>query len=105
MAAARVSFDEEERGRPVIERWFRELDQRLIYLGPQEWELQVTSILHEDDTVWIQIADRSRPAGSVLLRVKLTTSVDQAVRTLSVRPRGPFSYPRVVSAISPQPLI
>jgi hypothetical protein len=97
MAAA--SFQVEQRGGPeLIDRWFRELDQRLIYQGPQEWELQVTSILHQDDTVWIQIADRLRPAGSVLLRVRPTTSVEQALRTLSLRPRDAVSYPRVISA-------
>jgi hypothetical protein len=100
---ATASFHNEERGGPeLIDRWFRELDQRLIYQGPQEWELQVTSILHEDDTVWIQIADRLRPAGSVLLRVRLTTSVEQAVRTLSLRPRCGVSYPRVINAMASQ---
>ena len=95
---ATASFHLEERGgRELIDRWFRELDQRLIYQGPQEWELQVTSILHEDDTVWIQIADCLRPAGSVLLRVKPTTPVEQAVRRLSLRPGGVVSYPRVIS--------
>ena len=96
---AMASFHDEERGGPeLIDRWFRELDQRLIYQGPRAWELQVTSILHEDDTVWIQIADCSRPAGSVLLRVGPTTPVEQAVKTLSLRPRGAVSYPRVISA-------
>ena len=99
---AMASIHDERGGPGLIDRWFRELDQRLIYHGPQEWELQVTSILHEDDTVWIQIADCSRPAGSVLLRVKLTTSVEQAVRTLSLRPRGVVSYPRVISATASQ---
>ena len=101
-----VSFQVEERGGPeLVDRWFRELDQRLIYQGLQEWELQVTSILHEDDIVWIQIADSSRPAGSVLLRVRLTTSVEQAVRTLSLRPRSVVSYPRVISAIASQAVV
>jgi hypothetical protein len=103
---AMVSVQGEERGGPeLVGRWFRELDQRLIYQGPQEWELQVTSILHEDDIVWIQIADRSRPAGSVLLRVRPTTSVEQAVRMLGSPPRGVASYPRVISAFASQTVV
>jgi len=89
--------DDECRSVDLIDRWFRALDQRRIYHGAREWLVEVTSILCEEDVVWIQIADRARWAGSVLLRVQPTTPVDQAIRALCVRARGPFSYPDVVN--------
>jgi len=79
-----------------IERWFRELDQRRICRGAREWLLQVTGILRDEDELWIQIADDSRWAGSVLLRVRATTSVEQAVRALKSG-RMDSSYPKVIS--------
>jgi hypothetical protein len=97
-----ASFDEQDgTSGDLIDRWFRALDQRLVYLGAQEWAVQVTSILHQDDEVWIQIADDSRLAGSLLLRVGPKTSVEQAVRTLSTRTREMISYPLVLSALLP----
>ena len=88
----------EERGSfDPIERWFRELDQRRIYKGAREWLVQVTGILRDDDVLWIQIADDSRWAGSVLLRVRATTSVDQAVRALKSTASS-AAYPKVISA-------
>lgn len=90
--------DEERRSADLIDRWFRELDQRRIYHGAREWPVEVTGILCEDDVLWIQIADRARWAGSVLLRVRPTTSVDQAIRALSVRTPGSLSYPDVINA-------
>ena len=92
-------FENEERtSGDLIDRWFRELDQRRIYHGAREWLVEVTGILCEEDVLWIQIADQARWAGSVLLRVRATTSVDQAIRALSVRTPRPFSYPDVVNA-------
>ena len=85
----RASFD-------PIERWFRELDQRPICRGAREWLLQVTGILRDEDDLWIQIADDSRWAGSVLLRVRATTSVEQAVRALKAA-RMSAAYPKVVN--------
>src|SRR5262245_21802768 len=89
---------DEERRSVLIDRWFRELDQRRIYHGAREWLVEVTGILCEEDVLWIQIADQARWAGSVLLCVRPTTSVDQAVRALSVRTPRPFSYPDVINA-------
>ena len=80
-----------------IERWFRELDQRPICRGARQWLLQVTGILRDEDELWIQIADDARWAGSVLLRVRTTTSVEQAVRALKTGRMG-ASYPKVISA-------
>ena len=87
---------EEWRKFEPIERWFRALDQQRIDKGAREWQLQVTGILRDDDGFWIQIADDSRCAGSVLLRVRASTSVDQAVRALKLS-RASSSYPRVVA--------
>jgi hypothetical protein len=78
-----------------IDRWFRALDQRRICKGAREWLLQVTGILRDEDVLWIQIADDSRSAGSVLLRVRATTSVDQAVRALKTTSPG-STYPKVI---------
>lgn len=78
-----------------IDRWFRALDQRRICKGAREWLVQVTGILRVEEMLWIQIADDSRWAGSVLLRVRPTTSVEQAVRALTSS--GPSSaYPKVI---------
>jgi hypothetical protein len=78
-----------------IDRWFRAIDQRRIHKGAREWLVQVTGILRDEDMLWIQIADDSCRAGSVLLRVRATTSVEQAVRAL--RSSGPTSaYPKVI---------
>lgn len=86
----------EERGHfDPIERWFRELDQRRIYKGAREWLVQVTGILRDEDVLWIQIADDSRWAGSVLLRVRATTSVEQAVRALKASGTS-SAYPKVI---------
>lgn len=96
-----TAFDNEEY--PVadaIGRWFRELDQRRVYHGAREWLLEVTSILHDGDVLWIQIADQSRRAGSVLLRVKPATSVDQAVRALATETGLATTYPRVVNGLA-----
>jgi hypothetical protein len=92
--------EEERRSGDLIDRWFRELDQRRIHHGAREWLVEVTGILCEEDVLWIQIADHARRAGSVLLCVRDTTSVEQAVRALSVRARRPLShsvsYPSVI---------
>jgi hypothetical protein len=84
----------EERLDP-IDRWFRALDQRRIHKGAREWLVQVTGILRIEDVLWIQIADDSRWAGSVLLRVRPSTSVEQAVRALKSSPPG-SAYPKVI---------
>jgi hypothetical protein len=78
-----------------IDRWFRALDQRRIPKGAREWLVQVTGILRDQDVLWIQIADDSRWAGSVLLRVRDTTSVEQAVRALKSGGTG-STYPKVI---------
>ena len=97
-----ASFDDQPgTSGDLIDRWFRALDQQLVYLGPREWAVQITSILHLDDEVWIQVADESRLGGSLLLRVGPTTSVDHAVRTLSTQTREVMSYPVVLSALLP----
>lgn len=89
---------DEERGRLDVERWFRQLDQRPIYRGPREWLVQVTGILREEDVIWIQIADDSRWSGSVLLRLRDTASVEQAVGALTFRkPDLSVSYPKVIT--------
>lgn len=95
--------DEEGARADSIDRWFRELDQRRIYYGPREWLVQVTSILREpDDVLWIQIADDTRFAGSVLLRVLPTTPVEQAVGALAARPQDSAgASPHVLSALLP----
>ena len=80
----------------LIDRWFRELDQRRIHHGAREWLVEVTGILCEEDVLWIQIANRKRWAGSVLLCVRPSTPVEQAVRALSLRAPGLFSYPDVI---------
>src|SRR6188508_2395407 len=82
---------EEHRSVDLIDRWFRELDQRRIYHGAREWLVEVTGILCEEDVLWIQIASRARQAGSVLLCVRESTSVEQAARALSVRTPSPVS--------------
>lgn len=88
----------EERPRLDVERWFRQLDQRLIYKGPREWVVQVTGILMEEDVIWIQIADDSRWCGSVLLRIRDSASVEQAVGALTSRKPDPsVSYPKVIT--------
>ena len=95
---------EERKSGDLIDRWFRELDQRRIYHGAREWQVQVTGILCEEDVLWIQIANRARWAGSVLLCVRESTSVEQAVRALSVRTPDPFpspvSYPDVIDTVA-----
>ena len=100
MAAA--SSNEETRDEiDQVDRWFRALDQRLIYLGIREWLVQVTGVYVDNDDVWIQIADGSRAGGSIVLRVSSTTSIEQAVRLLTARQsRAACVYPRVVSAVA-----
>src|SRR5262245_10471501 len=93
---------QEERRSVLIDRWFRELDQRRIYRGTREWRVEVTGILCEEDVIWIQIADDSRWAGSVLLQVGSATPVDQAVSALSSRPAGAMPYPKVVCLLVPE---
>ena len=85
----------EERSFDSIDRWFRALDQRRISKGAREWLVQVTGILRDEDIIWIQIADDSRWTGSVLLRVRASTSVEQAVGALKA---GGFDspYPKVI---------
>ena len=100
---ATVSIDDERRSGDLVDRWFRQLDQRRIYQGAAEWAVQVTGILCEEDVVWIQIADDSRLAGSVLLRVRPTTSVEQAISALTSRARDAAQYPKVINA-SARPL-
>jgi hypothetical protein len=93
-----ASVSHEDRSLELVDRWFRHLDQRRIYQGLREWRVQVTSILLEEDVIWIQIADDSRWCGSVLLRVRDTASIDQAVGALSLRTTdSSASYPKVIS--------
>ena len=92
----------ERRSVDLIDRWFRELDQRRIHHGAREWLVQVTGILCEEEVIWIQIADDSRWAGSVLLRVGSATPVDQAVTALSLPPASVMTYPKVVCLLAPE---
>jgi|RhiMethySRZTD1v2_1073278.scaffolds.fasta_scaffold16798_7 hypothetical protein len=69
----------------LIDRWFRALDQRKIRIGLRDWHVQVTGIHIDEADVWIQMTDGRVQGASVLLRVSLTTSVDQAVRALISR--------------------
>jgi hypothetical protein len=81
-----------------VDRWFRQLDQRRILQGSREWLVQVTGILRDEDDIWIQIADDTRWCGSVLLRVRDTASVEQAVGALASRDcNASRSYPRVIT--------
>ena len=98
---ATVCYDEQRRSGDLVDRWFRQLDQRRIHDGAREWALQVTGILCEDDVVWIQIAERAERPGSVLLRVRPFTSVEQAVKALASRPAEIAPYPKVVSTFLP----
>jgi hypothetical protein len=83
----------------LVDQWFRALDQRRIYFGVREWHVQVTSILVEEEVLWVQIADGQRQAASVLLRVGSMTSVEQAVRALGTRGWGlADTCPSVISA-------
>ena len=84
-----------ERGFDPIDRWFRALDQRRISRGARDWLVEVTGILRHEDIIWIQIADDSRSTGSVLLRVRASTSVEQAVRALKTGGLD-SSYPKVI---------
>jgi hypothetical protein len=95
----RASFHEEDReSLEVVDRWFRQLDQRRIFQGPREWLVQVTGILREEHVIWIQIADDSRWCGSVLLRVRDTASVEQAVGALTSRKSDRSGcYPKVIT--------
>ena len=98
---ATASLCEEMRREDVdlVDRWFRALDQRSIHLGMREWLVQVTGILVHEGVLWIQIADESRRAGSVVLRVASTTPVDQAVRALKTRALNrTSSFPTVICA-------
>jgi hypothetical protein len=94
---------EERRSLDLIDRWFRELDHRRIHYGAREWLVEVTGILCEEDVLWIQIAARARSAGSVLLCVRESTSVEQAVKALSIRTPGllspTVSYPDVIDTV------
>jgi hypothetical protein len=90
---------ERENRRPIIDRWFRALDQRRIRAGAAEWRIQVTGIHVSDRDVWIQMAGAAEPSGSVLLCVAPTTSVDRAVRALRTGSAfHPSAYPTVVHA-------
>ena len=102
-----VSFHSDEPQSDALrDRWFRQLDQRRIYHGAREWALQVTAILNEDDALWIQIADSSPIAGSVLLRVWPTTLLDQAVGALASRTADGFTaYPRLVTPLAADPAL
>jgi hypothetical protein len=85
----------------LVDQWFRALDHRKIYVGLSEWLVQVTGIYVDENAVWIQISDRLRPGGSVVLRVSSTTSIDQAVRALTARGReSGVAHPIVVSALA-----
>ena len=85
----------------LVDRWFRALDHQRIYIGLSEWLVQVTGVYVDEGEVWIQISDRLRPGGSVVLRVSSTTSIDQAIRALTSRGReSAVAHPIVVSALA-----
>ena len=90
-------LEQEHRIVDAVDRWFRELDQRRIYQGAQEWLVEVTSIFSQDDLLWIQMVVPARSAGSVLLCVRATTPTEQAVRALGDRTLA-AAYPTVVNA-------
>lgn len=90
-----AGYSEEGGSFDPIDRWFRALDQRRICRGTREWLVQVTAILRAEELLWIQIADDSRWAGSLLLRVRPTTSVEQAVRALTLSEPS-SAYPKVI---------
>jgi hypothetical protein len=99
MSTVSVSGDECA-SRALMDRWFRQLDQRRIYRGTREWAVQITAMLDDEDALWIQIADDSRWPGSVLLRVRPTTSIEQAVGALASPTSDGFTvYPRVLAPL------
>jgi hypothetical protein len=99
MATASVHAKARPADVELVDRWFRALDQRSIYLGLREWCVQVTGILADEGVLWIQMADESRTAGSVVLRVTPTTPVDQAVCALQGRSAPcSSSFPTVINA-------
>jgi hypothetical protein len=100
MSTVSVSGDECA-SRALIGWWFRQLDQRRICHGAREWAVQVTAIVDEEDALWIQIADEAPRAGSVLLRLRSTASVEQAVAALNSRSQTPASYPVVINTCLP----
>ena len=95
------AHDEDRAGRDLRDHWFRQLDQRRIHQGAREWSVQVTAIVDEEDALWIQIADDAPRAGSVLLRVRSTASVEQAVMALNSRTYA-VSYPAVINTLPPR---
>lgn len=92
----RVRFDDLETQPPVMDRWFRALDQRRIYTGADEWLIHVTGIHVENSEVWVQIAETLGQGGSILLRVNSRTSVGRAVRALRGRGGRVVTHPAVV---------
>jgi hypothetical protein len=99
------SQGDDRAGRELRDEWFRQLDQRRINEGAREWAVQVTAILDEEDTLWIQLADdSSRWAGSILLCVRPTTSVEQAIKALTSRTDEALSYPTVIRTFLPRTL-
>jgi hypothetical protein len=87
----------------VVDRWFRALDQRRVCVGLHEWLLQVTGIYADHDDVWIQIADRTAPGGSILLRVNARTPVEHALQVLAQRVHANVpEHPTIITAtVSP----
>jgi hypothetical protein len=85
---------EERKSGDLIDQWFRELDQRRIYQGAQEWLVEVTQHFDVRTTVlWIQMAAPALGAGSVLLCVGPTTSTEKG--------REGFGRPYVGRRLSP----
>jgi len=99
---ATPQLQEEERDDlDLVDRWFRALDQRRIFLGMREWLVHVTGVYVDEGDVWIQIADGSSAGGSVVLRVSATTPTEDALRALTTRGRVTApAYPQVVCALT-----
>ena len=82
-----------------VDRWFRGLDQKRIGNGLREWVVQVTGIHVDGNNVWIQIADVDNIGGSILLHVSTTTSVQRALRALTMQKKvTTLAYPQIITA-------
>ena len=94
--------DDQRASRDLIDQWFRQLDQRRIYQGSREWAVHVTAILNDEDSLWIQIAGDSRSPGSLLLHLRSTASLEQAVTALTLPPPQMASHPTVINTFLPR---
>lgn len=83
--------------------WFMVLDQRMLHVGPETWNVHVLGIHDSPQGLWIQLAPIDDPKRGLVLLVDEHTSIAGVTAALSALPASssPLQVVRVSGPAAP----